>query len=193
MDFTQISKLIGLGGFILWALMERSFSLFNQQQRKGEIQSPGSYWLISLFWYGSMLYSIWDAWGADWTTFSAAWLSLRGVGIVLILSGLSVRFFARRALGKAYSVHVETSDTHELVTRGIYQVVRHPAYLGLLFLFLGIPLTLGSWAGFAAAAAGGLPAVFYRIHVEEKAMREWFGDDYEQYKNNSWRLVPFVW
>ncbi|MDZ7721816.1 MAG: isoprenylcysteine carboxylmethyltransferase family protein [candidate division KSB1 bacterium] len=52
-------------------------------------------------------------------------------------------------------MHVETSDTHELVTRGIYKTVRHPAYLGLSCLFIGIPL---SWE-----AGAELPEPFWRL------------------------------
>jgi len=193
MGFVGLSQLIGLGGFIVWALVERGFSLLNQQQHQGRKQAQGSYWLISLFWYGTMLFSIWDAWGGGWTTFEVALRPARGVGVLLTLGGLTIRFLARRALGKEYSVHVETSDAHELVTRGLYRMVRHPAYLGLLCLFLGIPLSLGSWGGVGIAVVGGVPAVVYRIRVEEKALSEWFGKQYEQYKENSWRLVPYLW
>ncbi len=193
MDFVRISEYIGLGGLILWAVMERSFFLFNQQQREGQKQDQGSYWLISLFWYGAMLFAILDVWTLNWTTFDAPLWLLRGIGMLLTISGLAIRLWARRTLGKQYSVHVETSDTHQLVTAGIYQVVRHPAYLGLVCLFLGIPLSLGSWGGIIIAAAGGVPAVVYRIRVEERSLREWFGKQYEAYQARTWRLIPYVW
>jgi protein-S-isoprenylcysteine O-methyltransferase len=90
-------------------------------------------------------------------------------------------------------VHIETSATHKLVRTGIYRVVRHPAYLGLVSVFLGIPLSEGSWGGTIVAVAGGIPAVVYRIWIEEKSLSEWFGEQYEEYKESSWRLIPYLW
>jgi protein-S-isoprenylcysteine O-methyltransferase Ste14 len=192
MDIIRIPEYVGLAGFILWALVERGFSLSKQQQQ-GEKQEQGSYWLISLFWYGATLLAILDAWGLGWTTFGARLWILRGLGMLFILGGLAMRILARRALGKQYSVHVETSETHQMVTEGVYNTVRHPAYLGLMGLFLGIPLSEGSWGGLAIALVGGIPAIVYRIHVEEQALRTWFGKQYEQYQARTWRLIPYLW
>jgi protein-S-isoprenylcysteine O-methyltransferase Ste14 len=113
--------------------------------------------------------------------------------MLFILGGLAMRILARKALGKQYSVHVETSKTHHMVTEGVYNVVRHPAYLGLVGLFLGIPLSEGSWGGLAIALVVGIPAIVYRIHVEEQSLREWFGKPYEQYREKTWRLIPYLW
>lgn len=192
-DLVRISEYIGLVGFILWAIMERGFSLSGQQQSEGRKQHQGSYWLLSLCWYGAMLFSIFDAFSLKITVFAAPMWILRGLGIILTISGLVIRFLARKTLGKQYSVHVETSDTHDLVITGIYSVVRHPAYLGLMCLFLGIPLCLGSWGGIILAVAGGIPAIINRIVLEEKLLNEWFGKQYEDYKENTWRLIPYLW
>lgn len=90
-------------------------------------------------------------------------------------------------------MHVATSEKHQLVTNGIYQSVRHPAYLGLLCLFLGIPLSMGSWGGLIIAVAAGIPTVIYRITVEERSLVKWFGEAYETYQQDSWRLIPHIW
>lgn len=193
MDLVQISEYVGLAGFILWAVVERGFTLLNQQQRQGQKQAQGSFWLISATWYGAMLFSILDVWTLAWTTFESPLWMLRSIGMLLTISGIAIRFLARRTLGKQYSVHVETSETHQLVTQGLYGLVRHPAYLGLLCLFLGIPLSMGSRGGFMIAAAGGIPAVVYRIRIEEQSMGEWFGARYEAYKESTWKLVPYLW
>lgn len=193
MEFIRISEYIGLVAFILWAVMERGFSLLNLQQREGRKQEEGSYWLISLFWYGATIFSLLDAWSFGWTTFGAPLRLLRGSGMLLALCGIAIRFLARRDLGREYSVHVKTYDAHKLVTTGIYTMVRHPAYLGLLLLFMGIPLSEGSWGGTIVAAAGGIPAILYRIRIEEKLLSEWFGEPYRKYIERSWRLFPYVW
>lgn len=193
MNWIQIFEYLGLGTFILWSLVERGFTLTNQQQDQGHKQSRLSFWLISLFWYGTMLFSILDAWGLQLTLFAQPLWGLRITGLALAAAGLLLRFIARKDLGKQYSVHVETSNEHQLVTGGIYRSIRHPAYLGLLCLFLGIPLCMGSWGSLALAAAGGIPAVIYRINIEEKSLGEWFGEQYREYQTKSWRLIPYIW
>jgi len=140
-----------------------------------------------------MFLSIWDVWGDPLTAFQKPLIILQTLGIILTLGGLLIRFAARRVLGKSYSVHVETSQKHELVTSGIFSIIRHPAYLGLLCLFLGIPLCMGSWGGLVIALLTGLPALIYRIFVEEKFLQEWFGEAYETYRKNTWRLIPYLW
>ena len=193
MELERISEYIGLGGFILWAIVERGFSLSGQQQSKGRKQHQGSYWLISLCWYGAMIFSMFDALSLRITVFVTPLWILRGLGIILILSGIVMRFLARKILGKQYSVHLETSDTHNLVTTGIYRVIRHPAYFGLMCLFVGIPLSMGSWGGIIFAVAGGIPAIIYRIVLEEKLLNERFGMQYKEYNEKTWRLVPYLW
>ena len=193
MSFVEISNIVGLSGFVLWAVLERSFFLSGQHQAGEKNREQVSFWLISLFWYVSMIYAILDAWSLEWTTFEASLWSLRMLGITLTGLGLVFRFLARSALGKHYSVHVATSERHELVTNGIYGLIRHPAYLGLLCLFLGIPLCEGSWVGFLVALGGGIPMVLYRISIEEKLLVDWFGERYSAYKKGTWRLIPYIW
>ncbi len=193
MDLVRLFEYLGLGGFILWSLMERGFSLFKQRQEKGRKQSQISFWLINIFWYGAMFFAILDVWTLNWTTFNQNQWLLRIIGLILIIVGLALRFIARRDLGKQYSVHVETSEKHQLITEGIYQKIRHPAYLGLLCLFLGIPLCIGSWGGLIIAVVGGIPAVMYRITVEETSLHNWFGEQFDEYAQDSWRLLPHVW
>lgn len=193
MDFDRIFVYVGLGGFVLWSLIERGFSLSGQQQSTGSKRHRESYWLINLFWYGAILFSMLDALSLRLTVFGTSWWALRITGLVLTISGLAIRYLARRTLGQQYSVHVETSATHNLVTTGIYGIVRHPAYLGLMCLLLGIPLSMGSWAGITIAVAGGIPAIVYRIILEEKLLKEWFGKQYAEYEEKTWRLVPYLW
>jgi len=193
MTLVQFSQYIGLGGFILWAIVERGFHLAKQEQAQGEKESQWSFWLINLFWYAAMFLAILDVWGLEWTLFKSPLLGLRIIGILLILLGITFRILSRKVLGRQFSVHVETSDEHTLITEGIYRRLRHPAYLGLLCLFLGIPLALGSWGGFIIALVGGIPSIVFRIIIEEQYLEAWFGEDYKKYQADTWRLIPYIW
>jgi protein-S-isoprenylcysteine O-methyltransferase Ste14 len=140
-----------------------------------------------------MILSILDVWGPGWTAFDTPLIVLRILGIFLILTGLAARFLSRKALEKQYSVHVETTEEHQLVTQRIYKHLRHPAYLYLLCLFLGIPLEIGSWAGVIIAVIGGILSIISCTNIEERSLNEWCGKEDEGYKKNSWRLIPYVW
>lgn len=58
---------------------------------------------------------------------------------------------------------------------------------------LGIPITLGSYIGLVLTLVVGLPAIIYRIKVEERSLKEWFGDAYINYMKKSARLIPYFW
>ena len=133
---------------------------------------------------------------ALYTFWTAAWIGLhwaRWLGAPLIVLGIGLRYPARRQLGKQYSVHVQTSEEHALITSGIYNHVRHPAYLGLLCLLIGIPTAAWSIPGMALAVAGGVPSLMYRIQIEESALLDWFGDAYTECSKRTWRMIPGVW
>lgn len=193
MNFVRLSQYIGLGGFIAWSMIERGYTFSNQQQTQGQKKEEFSYILINIFWYGSIFYAIADIWWLSLTLFSKPLWALRSIGILLIIAGLVLRFTARKELGKQYSVHVETSEEHHLITSGMFSALRHPAYLGLIFLLIGISLAMGSWGSLVIAGIGGIPAIIYRITVEEKYLQQWFGEQYESYQKKSWRLIPYIW
>jgi len=114
------------------------------------------------------------------------------IGIVLMVVGLVVRVQAYRALGKCWSLRVQIKEGQPLVRTGPYRFVRHPAYLGMLLVCLGIPIAFRSiWAA-VVMAAGMWPAVAYRIRIEERLLEAHFGDEYRAYAQRTARLIPRV-
>jgi protein-S-isoprenylcysteine O-methyltransferase Ste14 len=193
MNGNMISLYITVAGFAAWALVERFFHLRGFSQRWTSSKENISFVLINAFWYVAILLSFTDAFYTSWTV---RWIGLhwaRWLGVALIVTGIGIRYLARRELGRQYSVHVQTSDAHVLVSSGIYQLIRHPAYLGLLCLLIGIPTAAWSLPGIFVALAGGIPSVVYRIRQEESALEEWFGEAYRQYCQNTWRLMTGIW
>ena len=111
-------------------------------------------------------------------------------GLVLILAGLGLREWAIVKLGRFFSRTVRIESGHRLITDGPYRRIRHPAYTGMVLIFVGIALALGTWAGAAAALAIMLAATMYRITVEEEVLVASFGDEYRDYMRSTWRLFP---
>ena len=70
--------------------------------------------------------------------------------------------------------------------------MRHPAYLGAILLFTGIPVMFSSVLGFVVMLLL-VPYLLHRITLEERMMIERFGKEYEDYTRSSKRLIPFVY
>jgi len=87
---------------------------------------------------------------------------------------------------------IETYDGQQVVSNGLYAVVRHPMYTGSLILWLATPVALGSWWALLPALAE-IPLLVVRIrHEEDVLVRELKG--YEEYRHRvRYRLVPLVW
>jgi protein-S-isoprenylcysteine O-methyltransferase Ste14 len=114
--------------------------------------------------------------------------ALGGLGIAAY--GLGVWWTLRENPFAAPVVKIQESQ--RAIDTGPYAIVRHPMYASGLFLFIGIPLLLGSWLGLAFSALFIL-AIAWRAVQEERALRaELTG--YEDYAARvRSRLVPFVW
>jgi protein-S-isoprenylcysteine O-methyltransferase Ste14 len=114
------------------------------------------------------------------------------IGLIMIVVGLIIRFIAIATLKKNFSGALRIRDDHTLVKNGIYKRVRHPAYLGAIILFAGIPVMVSSPLGFLVMLLL-IPYLLHRIKLEESMMIERFGKEYEDYMMSSKRLVPFVY
>lgn len=113
------------------------------------------------------------------------------VGAALTLAGLLFTVWARVHLGRNWSGIVTLKEGHELVTGGPYRFVRHPIYTGLLLAFIGSALARGEWRGVLAVALA-LWALWRKLRIEERWMRERFGSSYEAYSERVAALVPWL-
>lgn len=120
-----------------------------------------------------------------------SWLLPAALGILLL--GLGIRSIAIATLGKAFSTNVAMRAGQKLERSGLYRLVRHPSYLGLELILLAFALHTQTWACFAVVLIPPTLAVLYRIHIEEIALRQAFGADYEDYSRSTHRLVPGVY
>lgn len=68
------------------------------------------------------------------------------VGTVMLAIGLALLFAGFMGLGKSLTANPVPNQDGVLVTKGIYSIVRHPIYLGLLGITLGLVVSSGVWA-----------------------------------------------
>jgi protein-S-isoprenylcysteine O-methyltransferase Ste14 len=115
----------------------------------------------------------------------AGWL-----GVILIAGALFVFWRAHADLGLNWSPTLEIREHHELVTRGIYGLVRHPMYASQWLWVLAQPLLLQNWiAGFIDLLIF-VPFYYLRVKTEEQLMQQQFGDQYRSYMKKVGAVFP---
>ena len=115
----------------------------------------------------------------------------RDLGLLLFCIGVSVRVVSLDTLGEYFSAYVTLQPNHRLVLHGIYARIRHPLYLSLLLAPTGVALVFASSLALPILALAVI-FVLDRIPKEEYLLAAHFGSMFEDYKNRTWKLVPFV-
>lgn len=113
----------------------------------------------------------------------------RWIGVALFAAGGVLRLWPFFILGSRFSGLVAIQPGYRLVTSGIYALIRHPSYLGLLVNALGWALVFRSGVGVVLVALTLVPLAA-RIRSEERLLRGHFGAEYDDYASRTWRLVP---
>lgn len=73
-------------------------------------------------------------------------------------------------------------ESKDLVTDGIFRISRHPMYLGMVLILLGISILLSSLTPFIVVTTFAVIMETVFIRVEEQMMQETFGLEYVEYK-----------
>ena len=112
-----------------------------------------------------------------------------GLASLLFAAGGALRIWPVFVLGHRFSGLVAIQPGHRLVTSGVYGVIRHPSYLGLLINALGWALAFRAGVGVLLTALM-IPPLLARIRAEERLLRMQFGHEYEAYCSRTSRLIP---
>lgn len=115
--------------------------------------------------------------------------AVRWIGVVLFALGGALRLWPVHVLGNRFSGLVAIQPGHKLVTDGVYSVIRHPSYLGMLVNALGWSLAFRSGVGVLLTALLIVPLVA-RMNAEEKLLHSEFGGEYDAYRGRTSRLIP---
>jgi protein-S-isoprenylcysteine O-methyltransferase Ste14 len=119
-----------------------------------------------------------------WTVYLG--IPLHAAGDALLLWTMVVNPFLEKV------VRVQTERGHYVITTGPYAIVRHPMYLGVILMFLAVPLVLGSAWTFAPVTAMTLLLMVRTVLEERLLCRDLPG--YEEYMSKTrWRIVPGLW
>ncbi len=155
----------------------------------GEREDRANRWVLIPF----ALIGLLSAWLPAFIDRAGFWTldgsAVRWLGVSLFAAGGALRLWPVFVLGRRFSGLVAIQPGHALVTEGVYGVIRHPSYLGLLVTALGWALAFRSGVGLMLAALL-IPPLLVRIRAEERLLRSQFGAAYETYRARTARLIP---
>lgn len=87
---------------------------------------------------------------------------------------------------------IEVQKEQKLIDTGLYGIVRHPMYTATIFLFLSMPLILGSLISFIVFMV--YPFIIIKRLKNEEQVLEKELKGYKEYKNKvKYKLIPFIW
>jgi protein-S-isoprenylcysteine O-methyltransferase Ste14 len=130
--------------------------------------------------------SRWHVWPAPPKAISWAGLAIFAAGWWLVLRALETNAFAVRV------VRHQPERGHRVVDTGVYRVVRHPMYAGLVAVIIGAPLWLGSTLGLLLTVPP-ITSLALRILVEERLLRDHVPGYLHYTHRVPRRLIPGVW
>lgn len=113
------------------------------------------------------------------------------IGNVLVAVGLGItQLVIEQNNYAAATITIEADQ--KLVSTGLYGLVRHPMYFGVLIMTIGMPLALDSYWGLVFIVPG-VVVLAYRIVDEEKLLTQELTGYVEYIQTVHHRLVPYVW
>jgi protein-S-isoprenylcysteine O-methyltransferase Ste14 len=195
-------SILGWGGFAAYfshpsriALTIVLFALSGAALFSGGNLSPGeredraNRWVIAAFALIGLLTAYLPAYTERMEFWTLDGEAIRWLGVGLFAAGGVLRLWPVFVLGRRFSGLVAIQPGHTLVTGGVYGVIRHPSYLGLLVNSLGWSLAFRSGVGVLLTALL-VPPLLARIRAEETLLRTQFGGEYDAYCSHTWRLIP---
>jgi protein-S-isoprenylcysteine O-methyltransferase Ste14 len=120
-------------------------------------------------------------------------LVVYGAGMVIILLGIVIRWTAILTLRKYFTANVVIQSDHRLITSGIYRLVRHPSYIGSIISFCGLGVAFSNWISFLVLVVPITFVFIKRLKLEERALEDAFGEEYQRYQKSSWALCPWIY
>lgn len=193
-NFNEGGRLLWLS--ILWFILEfitrmiaRKNAIPKEDDHMAKLKDRWSWWLIaisSILMSGVILGILYFKLLPDLPSY------LIPVGIILMLLGIGLRIWAVLTLGKFFTMQVMIFPNHHIIDKGPYRWIQHPSYTGVFITTIGLGLAAGYLVVLVLFFIILVFALGYRIYVEEKALKEKFGDQWIAYSAKTWRVLPWI-
>ena len=116
-------------------------------------------------------------------------VTVRFMGAAISVVGTFVFIAAVQTMRDSWRAGVSKTDKTELVTKGIYQISRNPAFLGFDLLYIGTLLMFFNWILCILTVFAVIMFHLQIVNVEEEFLLATFGNEYLQYKQKVCRYI----
>jgi protein-S-isoprenylcysteine O-methyltransferase Ste14 len=106
----------------------------------------------------------------------------RLIGLLPLAGGIGLNLMADRALHQANSTVKPFEASTTLITTGVFQISRHPMYLGFVLILIGLAVLLGSLTPYFVIPIFAILMDRIFIQIEERMLEEQFGQTWLVYK-----------
>ena len=123
------------------------------------------------------------------------WISISNIIVIIssIIFIISYILYAEVLRENTYlSRTIEVQENQKVIDTGLYGIVRHPMYAVTVFLFLSIPLVLGSIISFLIFLIYPF-IIAKRIKNEERVLEKELSGYKEYKKKVKYKMIPFIW
>ena len=175
-----------IAGFVLMArnpelLKKRLNAKEEQKEQKLVVALSGVMFLLAFIVAGLNFRFQW--------VIQPVWVSIAGAVVFL----LAYVMYAEVLRENTYlSRTVEVQEGQQVISTGLYGVVRHPMYSATLFLFLSMGIVLGSPISFIILLCY-IPIIAIRMKNEEKVLSEGLPGYTEYIQKVRYRVIPYIW
>jgi len=119
---------------------------------------------------------------------------MSALGLLVVLCGESLRKLAMWQASTNFNHYIRyrREEGHELVTRGIYSLCRHPSYVGWFYWSIATQVMVMNPVCTILYALFSWKFFSYRIQEEERTLLYFFGQEYASYQRNVPTGLPFI-
>jgi protein-S-isoprenylcysteine O-methyltransferase Ste14 len=104
------------------------------------------------------------------------------LGILLLIIGGALNLIADAAFKKENTTVKPFEKSTALVVSGVFTISRHPMYLGMVIILLGIAILMGTLTPFIVVVIFGILMELVFVKPEERMLEEQFGATWVAYK-----------
>lgn len=183
--YSYALDILFISEFLIWL-----FTSSRLVRKKGEKRSDrGSIWIVILGFCASIYVSYYFREISDLVLPNIFFY----IGVIMIILGVIIRDLSVITLKKAFTLSVQVSKNQHLIKTGLYKYIRNPAYTGSIISLVGIAFAFRSVFAPIAVFIICMVCYGYRINIEEKALRNQFKDEFDDYSKKTYKLFPFIW
>ncbi|OGS23087.1 MAG: hypothetical protein A2252_08175 [Elusimicrobia bacterium RIFOXYA2_FULL_39_19] len=118
--------------------------------------------------------------------------TVAAIGMVLWVARFFLKRWGATTLSEFWSADIEIRENHRVIRKGPYKFLRHPVYLSNVIDVIAVALIANAYYMLSSGAVLMVLAIYSRIPFEEKALISKLGDEYRQYRKETYALIPFI-